>query len=454
MSKRIGIGDNYALAFGFSWQPIDPLESSGSQRKQLIAQGMLWEASFKTTRNQVEFIGASREDFAPIKNVTTVAGAAQMAKHPRLAGRTVFIVMEDVVEGAHYNEVAVVGLINGNIVVDDYTTTQFLGKLRAEYRDKVANTNRQFEVVGKSVTLGALAESFSWNDFKPTKSGFFGKDTDLPAIHVKSLEPKIAPAIVWGAVISLALMGAAWGYTDYTAAQEARKAAARLKEQQNSGPIRYSKSIVNLLAEPVMPANSTFAILREALQGLEVERSGWHLSRVNCSQDGSCSATWGNYLNLANYRDFVAGAPKEWGTIALNIKGDELSHKLPTKLPMRKLPAQTTWPDLRTFLMSGFSEWQKYWVLSFHPDLPAEPIVMGVPSGVDAKAAIEFPDAVLATKWTIKHTPWYLSELFDKSIEHPAANAPDSMTVENITINIEKDQSVLFDAEGKIYVRK
>jgi hypothetical protein len=452
MHKRIGIGNNYALAFGFSWQTIDPLESSGAQRKQLMAQGMRWEASYKSKSD--EFIGATKEDFAPIKGVKTLAGAAQMAQHPRLAGRTVFIVMEQPLEDSTHNEIAVVGLLSGNIVIDDYTTTEHVKKLRVEFSEKVRRAEKSFEIVGKSITEGVVAEQFDWSDFLPTKGRLLGKKGGISAVLVKPLEPKIPPQIVWTVVFGVAILGSIWGYNSYQSKLQARKAAAVLLAQKNSGPARYSESVAVLLMQPVLSANTTFAALRDSIKEFPTKRKGWHLKSIKCGADGMCEAAWLNYLNLANYRDFVIDAPKEWGTVVLNNVGDELSHQLPLKLPTRSLPAQDKWPEQRAFLMKGFSQWQKYWVLNFHPELIQAPVLMAVPSGVDEKAAAGYSDAVWAMRWTIKQTPWYLSEAFDKSVDEPEISLPDSVTVDSITIKFEKDQSVLFDAEGQIYVRK
>jgi hypothetical protein len=452
MQKRIGIGENYALAFGFSWQTIDPLESPGAQRKQLMAQGMRWEASYKSKSD--EFIGATKEHFAPIKGVKTVAGAAQIAQHPRLAGRTVFIVMEQPLEDSGHNEIAVVGLLNGNIVIDDYTTTEHVKKLRVEFSEKAKRADKSFEIVGKSITQGTVSEQFDWGDFRPSAGKLLSKKTGTPPVLVKPLEPKIPPQVVWGVVAGLVVFGSIWAYTSYQAKQQARKAAAAALAQKNSGPARYSQSVSELLAQPVLHANTAFAALRDGIKDFPTKRKGWNLKAIKCTADGACEAVWLNYLNLANYRDFVADAPKEWGTVVLNNVGDELSHSLPLKLPLRPLPAQAKWTEPRAFLMKGFSQWQQYWVLNFHPELVKEPALMGTPSGVDEKAAASYPDAVWAIKWTIKQTPWYLSEAFDKSADQPEISLPDSMTVDSITIKFEKDKSVLFDAEGQIYVRK
>lgn len=452
MSKRIGIGENCALAFGFTWQAIDPLESPGSQRKKLMQQGMRWEANFKV--DQIEYIGASKEDFTPIKDVKTVAGAAQIANHPRLVGRTALLIMEQPVEGAP-TEMAIVGLINGNIVVDDYTHVEGARKLRIEFSDKCKRSGRSFDLVGKSHTQGAVAEEFAWSDFRPnTAKGFRRKSAGTRAVLVKPLEPKISPKIIWGTVAIVALFAGYWAYTTHVDQQEQRAKRAREEALKNSGPKRYSDSITALLAKPMLSANVAFASLREGIKDFPTKRKGWVLQQVDCRANGECTASWENSHKLGDYGSFVEDAPKEWGVIVLDNTGEVASHHLPVNLPARVLPAQDGWSDQRAFLLRQFSQWQKYWILSFHPELSREPVVVGVPEGVDAKAAAEYPDAVWATTWEIKDTPWDLAEGFDRSPEKLNGNLPDSVTVEHIKIKFEKDRTVLFTAEGKVYVRK
>jgi hypothetical protein len=452
MSKRIGIGGKYALAFGFSWQTIDELESLSSQRKKLMSQGMTWEAMFKAGDH--EFIGSAKHDFAPIKGTTTLAGAAQMAMHPRLAGRTVLIIMEQPVENEEFNEIAIVGLINGNIVIDDYTNTDHAKRLRVEFSDRAKRSEVGFEIVGKSLTQGPVVEDFDWADFRPAASRWFPKTKGMPAIPVKPLEPKIVTKIALAALVGIAAFSAIWFYIDYQQVEKTRKAEQAALARKNSGPIKYTQSLKELLSAPVLPASSTFAAVREAIGDIETKRNGWRLKNIKCLATAGCSAIWENDLSIANYREFTDAAPKEWGGIVLNHDGTELSHKLPLALPLRALPSAKSWPDTRSFLLNGFSQWQKYWVLGFHPELAKEPAIMGLPSGVEQQAAESFPDATWAIKWSIKKTPWYLSEGFDSSSEHPESNLPGSVTVESISINFEKDQTVLFDAEGQVYVRK
>jgi hypothetical protein len=248
-------------------------------------------------------------------------------------------------------------------------------------------------------------------------------------------------------------LAAVWGYTAYQAREAARKAAAAEKARANSGPIRYTKAVAELLAKPMWQANAVFYSLREQLREFGTERKGWKVKKIECLPETGCDITWDNAGGLANYREFVASAPREWGLVTLNNSGQDLSHHLPVKLPAKPLPAQDTWLDERTFLVKHFSQWQKYWVVEFHPELAKASKVAGVPDGVNPDLAANYPNAIWATGWTISKTSWYLSEGFDFAAEKLDGNLPDSVTVEKIIINFEGDQ-VNFDAEGKVYVRK
>ncbi len=460
MSKRLAINDSIALAFGFAWVALDSVESKGAKLSELLGQGNRWQASFK--RNMTEYIGVSKDDFTPLPNIKTLSGAALMANHPQLAGQTVWIVMEEPIaddpteesetpagsaKKAAQSEMVVVGLLNGNIVIDDYVNKTGYQKHIAAFIERCSKAKAKYTTVGTSYTLGRVAQQYTWDDFLPSKAN--------KAVPVKTLEPSMYGRVfmVLGAVA--ACSGLVWGYVAWDNARKEEAERARRAQAARNIPALYTAAVAQILDQPVVRANAAFAEMRANLAGFAIRRVGWELEQIECTAStAGCVATWANKRNLGTNRGFADAAPKEWGEITFDPSGLSATHALPFKLSKTPLPARDAWPTTREFLLKQFSQWQSYWIVKFHPELDAAPHIVGIVPGLQERDAAELPDATWATNWRIKDTYWDLSEGFDKSAEKGDANLPDSVTVERVTLKVTADKQMKFDADGVIYERK
>lgn len=460
MSKRLAVTDSIAFAFGFAWQALDPVESKGAKFAELMGQGNKSKASFKN--NQAEYLGVSKDGFEPLPKIKTLAGAALMANHPHLAGKTVWIVMEEplpdepeedagaevVKQKAIRTEMVVVGLVKGNIVVDDFVNNQEgYKRLYGVFVSRANNAKATYTTVGTSYTLGQLAEHYTWEDFLPNKAN--------KPVPVTTLEPSMYGRVLVGVGAVVAVACVVWGYVAWENAQKAKAERERRERERRNLPALYTASVAELLDQPVLRANSAFAELRNHLRAFPIGLEGWNLSEIECiATTAACNATWSNEKGRGTNRGFANAAPKEWGTVTFAPDGKHAYHAMPFKLTPAKLPAQDTWMHDRDFLMKPFSQWQSYWIVGFHPELDVAPHVVGLIPGLDESTASELPNVVWARKWTIKATPWYLSDGFDRAAEKGDGNLPDSVTVDHIDLKVDADKQLKFDAEGAIYESK
>lgn len=460
MSKRIQINDSIAFAFGFSWVGLDPVESKGAKLSELLGQGNRWQASFK--RGKTEYLGVSKDDFTPLPKIKTLSGAALMANHPQLAGQTVWIVMEEpsvensseegdsapaLEDRAAQSEMVVVGLLNGNIVIDDYVNKAGYLKHMAAFNERCSKAKVKYTTVGASYTLGHVSHQFAWNDFLPSKVS--------KAVAVKTLEPSMHGRALIGLGVIVACSGLVWGYVAWDNEQKEKAERDRRAQAARNIPALYTAAVAQILAQPVVRANSAFAELRGKLAQLPTRHVGWDLEQIECTANtAGCTATWANKKNLGTNRGFAEAAPKEWGEITFAPSGQSLTHSLPFKLSKTPLPSRDSWPTVREFLLKQFSQWQSYWIVKFHPELELAPHIVGIVPGLQERDAAELPDATWATNWSIKDTYWDLSEGFDKSPEKGDANLPDSVTLERVILKPTAERQLKFDAEGIIYERK
>lgn len=460
MSKRLAVTDSIAFAFGFAWQALDPVESKSSKLAELLGQGNKWQASYK--KNGTEYLGVSKDNFSPLPKIKTLSGAAMMANHPELVGKTVWIVMEEPIDGdqgkggasldplvakSARSEMVVVGLVNGNIVIDDYVDTEGYHKQRAVFLDRCSKAKANHITVGTSYNLGRVAQQYKWSDFLPAK----GKKS----VPVRTLEPGVYGRVLLVALAVAVCFGIGWSYVAWSNAQKVKAERERRARESRNIPAMYKASVAAILDQPVMRANTAFAELRDRLRRFPVQMAGWKLSQIDCRASTSgCVATWANKSGLGTNRGFIDAAPKEWGTVTFNPDGQTLSHSLPFKLTVARLPARDVWPHERDFLVKQFSQWQSYWIVGFHPELDPVAHVAGLISGLDEQTAAELPDAIWTRRWTIKPTPWYLSDGFDRTAEKGDANLPDSVTVDQIGLKVDSENQVKFEAEGAIYESK
>jgi hypothetical protein len=458
MPKRLAINDSTAFAFGFAWQSLDPVESKSAKLTELMGQGNKWKASFK--REGTEYLGVSKEDLSPLGKMKTLSGAALMAKHPKLAGRTVWIVMEEpVTEDAPdlggsaakvaRSEIVIVGLVKGNIVIDDFVDSEGgYTKQWAVFVERCGKAKAQYTTVGTSYTRGKVAEQFTWQDFLPSKAN--------KPVPVSSLEPSVYGRVVLAALVVAACSGIGWGYVAYHHAQQAKAERLRREREKRNLPAQYSESVSGILAQPMLRANTTFAELRHQLHRFPLEHKGWKLSKIECTAaSAGCIATWSNDdKGSGTNRGFAEAAPKEWGPITFTADGKTASHAMPFKLATTAVPERNKWPRDGDFLMKAFSQWQSYWIVGFHPELDAAPHVIGLVAGLDEATAAELPDVVWARVWKIGATPWYLSDGFDRTADKGDGALPESVTVDRIDLKVDAEGQLKFDANGVIYESK
>lgn len=453
MSKRLQVTDTLALAFGFNWLMLDPFESRSERLTGLLAQGHRWQASFRRAGN--DHVGVSKEDFSPLPKIRTVAGAPLMAGHPKLAGQTVWIVMEEpgIADEQHeeggagtHSEMTVVGLLNGNIVIDDVVDQAGYLRLYAAFQERCKKAKAAWFTAGTSYSVGKLVHEFGWEDFLPTRGN--------PAVPVRALEPSVQGRILVALAVAVTLAGIHWGYVHWDDERVAEQARLQRARAMQNIPAMYTAAVGEILGRPVLRANRAFVELRAKLHGFPLKLAGWELHRIEChAASASCTATWINALKLGTNRAFAAAAPREWDGIVFAPSGEEVTHRLPFKLDTAPLPGRDTWPRHGEFLLKQFSQWQSYWVIGFRPELTAQPRIVGMVAGLDQDSAAAFPDATWATPWSIGKTDWFLSEGFDSTPEKGDANLPDSVTVDNITVRVDGNHAVKFEASGLIYVR-
>lgn len=432
MAHVIQINDRHALAFGLSWQVLDPMESKAKQTRSIRAEGAKWQASFKSD-GEVNF-GSAKELRLPAK-LKTLSGAGQAAIHPEWKGKTVLILLEEPGHEGQPNEVAVIGLLKGNVLYDLLVPVDEVRSIRQSFFSDCERANTHPQTIGKSITMYPVEMPFAWDDLLPRKKGKFGSTETVAVTPLRADLPNwVVPTVVMAIV-------AGGGYSYYQ--QEAEKALKRKLSSQKVDPlVLYEQSVSQLLAQPVAPAAETLQVLREQLKDMPTQIAGWQLTSINCSATGSCLVEWDR--KEGTYKEFLEYAPKDFGSVNLQPEGLKLVHSLQFTFPQKPLPARDKWPSEQDFILETVSKWQRYWDIDFKPAMRA-PQLMGVPPSVTPAAVMGSPNAVWASNWDVKGAKWWMAEGLD--------TLPENVALTNVVVSYAANE-INFEAGGLAYVRK
>lgn len=444
----VTIEGRHKVAFGLSWRVIDQLVSRNGVIKELKRDGAKLQASYRTERH-LDNIGALKESGQKGK---TLSAAGQVATHPHIRGTTALVVLEEEGTQVARGLVGIVGLQDGNVIADALVSIAEAPSVIRAYTDLLARNGRAFLLFGTIYNAdianavgraeGAM-RPFTWADLVPArKSKPWQRST---AIYLAPLRTDQGLKLAAAAAVSVAVLGAGLFVADWI--NEKAESDRLFAERQKQDPkYLYQQSIKQFMATPRVLLADAMAVIRKVVGPLDVQRKGWNLDKIVCSQAG-CSATWKR--TFGTFDDFMEDAPAEWLPIIPSEDLGTLTHPFPIDLPKRVLPDRASWPTQAAFLQTEASRWQRMKKLNLTVTL-GKPELRALPSdgggSPAAKAAYaSVPNAIRGANWSIGKSKWLLSEAFEIS--------PETMSLESLTLTF-TGKDVVFDANGVSYVSK
>jgi len=424
-----------ALGFGLTWSTTDAL-SRKDQLQRAYRNGSRVMATFagakgeKGSAKRDDNLGHAKELNAP-KGVTALSAAGQLGVHPKWAGSTVLLILDTDKSGA----VAVVGLLKGNVIVDAVAQQGDANRLIDHYRQRCLQANAEYKQIG---SREGSVEAFGWHDFIP-ESGSRWRKSPVVKIQPLKQESMLAWAGV-GFLFLIAAIGAVY-VLDMRSKEEARMRLARANAQEDPAAL-YEASSQALLLKPMLRANLAVREIREGINGINVMRSGWKLTKITCSAAG-CAVTWAR--NQGTYAEFDESAPSEWRPLRLSDDLVTITHSLPFKLTTKPLPTRTSWSTSKDFLQTEASRWQRLIndTIGLKASLSSAEI-QAIPPGKDPRQFERLPNAIFGQKWSFS-APWWTSEILDA--------APDTMAIDALTVEFD-GKALSYKANGIIYVQQ
>lgn len=444
----VTIEGRHQVAFGLSWRVIDQLVSRNGVIKELKRDGAKLQASFRTDRH-LENIGALK---ASAQKGKTLSAAGQVATHPHIRGATALVVLEE--EGTQIASglVGIIGMQDGNVILDALVSTAEAPAVIVSYTDLLARNGRSFLLFGTIHTSNIAAAAaraegamrpFTWADLLPARRGKPWQRS--AAVYLAPLKTDRGLKLAAIGAVSVAALGAGLYVADWL--EEKAEADRLFTERQKQDPkYLYQQSIKQFMATPRVLLADAMPAIREAVGPLDVQRKGWKLKTIVCGQAG-CSATWTRAFGT--FDDFMSDAPAEWLPVVPSEDLGTLTHQFPISLPKRVLPDRTRWPTQAAFLQTEASRWQRMKKLNLAISL-GKPELRALPNGGGGSPATQaayaaVPDAIRGANWTIAKANWLLSEAFEL--------APETMALESLTLTF-TGKDVVFDANGVSYVTK
>lgn len=437
--RTLQITKRHALIFGISWRAFDPYESRHRQITEWRARGHTWAARYALGADS--YVGLCNDNFDRPSSGVLYSGAALVASLPRIKGRTALIMLEA------EEDVCVVGLINGSVVIDTYGPRTEIGAWRNAFAQKAAEANQEFVTMGSPDSadkIGSIDDTLGWDElvsfgavagtFNPAKMQAFKSDRTLYVVIVALL---LIPAIA----------GAYFWYT-WRGQQNEKKRIAAIAAA-NDPKTQYAALVGKLLADPkaISPLSPSLAALRQQLASVPVQLAGWRLVKIHCDLKATgCVSEWKQDVSrVGTFSDFSTAASKQgWTSLVFSATQKQLTARVPFTASRSGLPERALWPTFQHFLADVGSQWQSRAVTGFVVDLK-EPTIQAVPPSMQPTVAAASPAATFAASWQVVNKPWWQSEALNHS--------PAYMTLDQLTLQF-TGKEITFSAEGKAYVRK
>lgn len=438
--QTLQINPKSALIFGLAWRAYDPYESRHRQITEWQQQGFTWSSSYSLGTDT--YVGLCDENFERPSKGALYSGAALIAKHKRLIGRTSLILLEAT------DEVCVVGIIEGCVVIDVCVHHDEVVSQRNAFAQRCTESGKTFETFGlleSSQELGNLDHHIEWDDIV-SMSPFTAVSTKAKLDKFKSDR---SAWLLIGFLTLIALGFAASAFSTYLSNQERQRQIDAVAAANDPHRL-YEEAIQKVLSDPkvIAPLGASLLTLRAELGQLPMTRGGWRLEKIACEiAQSQCVAEWSlDQSKIGTYADFmneVPSMPQKWKhTLGPSI--GKISSVAQIEIPRSSLPEKSTWVSSQEFLKAVASNWQKAVSLGFAIEVK-EPTPQALVSNLPAAAAEVHPSVIHASQWALTGRPWWLSEVLD--------SAPKYMTLDRLILQ-NNGKEFSFSAEGKVYVRK
>lgn len=408
-AQVLEISDRETLVFGLSWRVLDSMEPRGLQVNKLREQGAKFFVSYKSEIGEENFgTTDGLEVAAGQKKVRFISGAAQIARHAACIEReAVLITIEEPGSANHSAVVAVVGVLHGNVVLDEVVSPDQVQAKREWFLGEASKRQiRSSQVGGLAFTIPDVDFSMVWIDVLATRM------PSLPLLpksqyQLAVLAPQISPKViqVGAALCGVVAVGfAGWQGFDLWKSAEAKKRAAMARKAPDP-LIIYQQSVQALLSTAIWPAKTSLPKILEEInaQVPSFRRGGWALDAVKCEAASSlCVYSWHREKGtMATFRDSLG--TQKWDSIQYGMTSITATKKVAMSGVI--LPARQAWLDSDHYYITERSLWTRWQDIGVKFTY-GDPAIAALPSGILEGQIASSPVLMRSLAWKIEGPLW------------------------------------------------
>lgn len=439
--QKIRVSPKLTLVFGLMWAQHDELEHSNLHQQIGVwrDEGYRYAAVYSHEAGRVFGLYKSAAGQKPFDK-TCISGAAVIATHRELLGKTGVVLIQFEEAEASKTSVIFVGLRNGVVVMDFVAEISELTELRNSFNRNYLPPGQAAETWGVLASGEQLNHVFTLAQLTPSKVG--GKS--CPVQELQSSRILLIAAIGSGLAVLTAVVYLVLQFND----QAASEAKRRLTNSENTPQVLYAKELQRWMARPINLAAPSLEAMRTALLKFPVLHAGSVLESVSCFGE-QCSASW--KVVDGTLEEFRAAAPASWQSISATAQ-NTIVVVLDFKLPTAKIDRES-WPKFPALRDKLISHWQALHSTGWR-------IAMGtvrqlaVPktfSPEQARLVSNTPGAPYGVDFEVTAMPWWFAD--------PDSNAP--LSVKHFSEQVELTdpivmkydrKEILFSMKGTIYV--
>lgn len=432
----LNISPKVALAFGLRWRPLDPYLSKHKQITEWRGEGYRSCATYKLSGGT--YVGMLQYEVKK-GEPTNYSAAAIAAAHPRLRGTSALVLIE--VPNDQTPVVAVIGLVNGEVVRDQLARPGEVAGIRAAFAKQVPGN---FVVWGLAYDIDDVEQRLTLEDL-------VGKGPSAGS-KLQPLRSSRVPVIV-GTVFALGAVAGLGVYAWQGYQEQLRKTELMALAQQNTPEVQYRKSVAALLAQPVVPLAESIILMRDAIRDLPTHHEGFELSKVTCDvASDACTVLWKRTEKVgATVDDFRNTAQPGWDAVGPSGQTDVVM-QIKVVFPKVK-PDRSKWPRYDAWVERNVARWQFLAPGGWKADIGARSLQAAPPGLTPQQINMlsNTPDAVFAAPLTVNLQAWWYADADPDSPIQVDLLGPNTVVQGPMEVSI-VGKDVSFTVNGLSYV--
>lgn len=431
-----------SIATAMTWQVLDPFGNSLLGHKQLIEYIKTGGYIGISYKNGTDInLGVGRDLHLDLEHEHKIISIAyQIALHAQMREKSLVVFLKNTI--SQDESIFAVGLINGNVVIDQLIEANELDQIVNDFSKINIFTTTNIEIYGD-----AAPENFSIA--KPFTLEELLNDAAHQKKYVEALKNSL---MVFYFVLSLIVVLIVYFF--YGLWQDnilsGESALSNKLKTINSPESVYTQRIQVFLKTPLPLAKDNISSALSEIGAFPFVYAKWRVQSIQC-ENGICLVNWNSVGG--SYQDFIQNKAPSWSNIHLqsnnaSLLGDMNALQSSFTLESKKalLPSLADIPKLESFTFSMADLLRQLQSKGWESTLKS-PVQIEMPNdGAELLSIKNHPMALMAIPWSAQTQGWRETEMALKDFG-------DICTLESLKLEF-NNQRPLLSTNGRCYVKK